>query len=333
MKCRLSWSSVTIKHTSTSTPHKLECLLPDSPKRSALDAVRQVYALTDSGHREVVDADLSEYFETVPHAELMRSVARRVSDGAVLRLIKMWLRMPVEEPDRRGRHRRQARARKEKRGIPQGAPVSPVLANLYMRRFVLGWKQLGHEQRLDAHIVNFADDLVICCRGTADEAMAEMKRMMAQLRLTVNEQKTCVCRLKHGSFDFLGYTFGRCYSRRTGVDYLGARPAKRQVKRLHTALRERTGRHRTNLPVQMVVAELNQLLVGWANYFSLRLGPLSQTYAAVDAQARWRLRRWLNRKHKQSGNGGFRYPDQYLHGTLGLVELRCRRDGSSKASA
>ena len=150
------------------------------PGRSALDAVKQVHALLNTGHTEVVDADLSGYFDSIPHAELMKSVARRVSDRHLLHLIKMWLEAPVEETDERGRKQRTTRNKDEGRGTPQGAPLSPLLANLYMRRFVLGWKALGHEQRLRAHIVNYADDFVICCRGTADEAMAAMRDMMAQ---------------------------------------------------------------------------------------------------------------------------------------------------------
>ena len=144
-------------------------------EHSALDAVRQVHGLLNTGHTEVVDADLSGYFDSIPHAELMKSVSRRISDRHLLGLIKMWLEAPVEEIDERGRHHRTTRNKDEGRGSPQGSPLSPLLANIYMRRFILGWKVLGHEQRLDAHIVNYADDFVICCRGTADEAMTVMR--------------------------------------------------------------------------------------------------------------------------------------------------------------
>ena len=123
----------------------------------------------------------------------MKSVARRVVDGAMLHLIKMWLEAPVEETDERGNKRRSTRNRDEGRGTPQGSPISPLLSNLYMRRFVLGWKKLGHEKRLEAYIVNYADDLVICCRGRAEEALAAMRDMMSKLKLTVNENKTRVC--------------------------------------------------------------------------------------------------------------------------------------------
>jgi group II intron reverse transcriptase/maturase len=140
--------------------------------RSALDAVKHVHKLINTGHGEIVDADLSSYFDSIPHAELLRSVARRVVDGAMLHLIKMWLEAPVDETDGHGRKQRSTRNRDEGQGAPQGAPISPLLSNVYMRRCVLGWKQLGHEKRFEAYIVNYADDLVICCRGNAEKALA-----------------------------------------------------------------------------------------------------------------------------------------------------------------
>ena len=173
---------------------------------SALDAVRHVHKLINTGHVEIVDADLSAYFDTLPHAELLKSVARRVVDGAMLHLIRMWLTAPAEETDERGRKHRNTRNRDEGRGSPQGSPISPLLSNLYMRRFVLGWKTLGHEKRLGACIVNYADDLVICCRGRAEEALATMRVMMTRLKLTVNETKTRVAKLPDEKFDFLGYS-------------------------------------------------------------------------------------------------------------------------------
>jgi retron-type reverse transcriptase len=172
--------------------------------RSALDAVRHVHKLINTGYGEVVDAGLSSYFDTVPHSELLKSVARRVVDGAMLHLIKMWLEVPVEETDERGNKHRSTRNRDEGRGTPQGSPISPLLSNIYMRRFVLGWKKLGHEQRLAAYIVNYADDLVICCRNGAEEALAAMRNMMATLKLTVNETKTQVRFLPEEKLDFLG---------------------------------------------------------------------------------------------------------------------------------
>src|SRR5271169_6077635 len=129
---------------------------------------QKVHGLLNAGYTEVVDADLSGYFDSIPHHELMKCVARRISDGRMLHLLKMWLEAPVEETDESERKRRTTRNKDEGRGTPQGGVASPLLANLYMRRFVLGWKVLGHAERLNAHIVNYADDFVICCQGNAD---------------------------------------------------------------------------------------------------------------------------------------------------------------------
>jgi RNA-directed DNA polymerase len=248
--------------------------------RSALDAVNRVHKLIYAGHQEIVDADLSSYFDSIPHSELLQSVARRVVDGAMLHLIKMWLDAPVEETDERGNKHRSTRNRDEGRGTPQGAPISPLLSNLYMRRFVLGWKKLGHEKRLKAYIINYADDLVICCRGGADEALVLMRNMMLKLKLTVNESKTRVCRLPEEKFDFLGYSFGRCYSPKTGRAYWGTTPSKKRVQRLCKAISEMTRRSQTQQDAGTLVAALNRKINGWANYFCL--GPVSSAYRAVE---------------------------------------------------
>ena len=292
------------------------------PARSALDAVSHAHRHVNTGRRDVVDADLSGYFDSIPHAELVKSLSRRISDRHLLGLIKMWLVAPVEETDERGRRRRATRNRDEGRGSPQGSPLSPMLANVYMRRFIVGWKLLGHERRLDAHIVNYADDFVICCRGTADEAMSVMRAMMSKLRLTVNETKTRQCRVPEEAVDFLGYTIGRCYSARTGRPYIGARPSAKKIARLRDEIHELTDRRWQWMAVEDQVARLNRLLLGWSNYF--RLGPVSRAYRAIDRHVRLRLRQWLCGKHKVGTRGTSRFPDQYLSDELGLMRLSVR---------
>ena len=287
--------------------------------RNAHGAVRHVHSLVNTGHTEIVDADLSGYFDTIPHAELMTSIARRISERHVLSLIKQWLVAPVDEIDKRGRRQRTTRAKNEKRGAPQGSPISPFLSSLYMRRFLLGWKTLGHDRRLKAHIVNFADDFVICCRGTGAEAMITMRSMMDRLKLTVNEQKTGLRYLPDETVDFMGYTIGRCYSTKTGRAYIGTRPSKKSIRKLTTKVSELTGKRRSLLEAEVVVGQLNRLLTGWSNYFSL--GPVSKSYRVADSHTTHRLRQWLRRKHKVSGSGTKRYPDEYLYDSLGLIQL------------
>jgi RNA-directed DNA polymerase len=290
------------------------------PGHSALDAVRQVERLIRSGHTEVVDADLSGYFDSIPHAELMRSVSRRISDGRVLRLLKMWLETPVEETDAKGHRRRTTRNKDQGMGTPQGAPISPLLSNIYMRRFVKGWKSGGHERRLAARIVNYADDFVICCRGTADEAMAVMRGMMSKLKLTVNETKTRLCRLPEETFDFLGYTLGRNYDRRTGQPYLGPRPSRKKIFRLCSEISVLTTRKTTRLDVEAQIGRINRKLRGWSNYF--RLGTVSPAYRQVNHHVRYRVRQWLRAKFKVRGQGTTRYPDAHLDQELRLYQLR-----------
>lgn len=289
------------------------------PERSALDAVRQVHGLLNTGYTEVVDADLSGYFDTIPHPELMKSVARRVSDKQMLHLIKMWLEAPVEKRDGDGRRRRSSRNKETKRGCPQGAPISPLLSNLYMRRFVLGWKTLGYEQRLQARIVNYADDLVICCRGSAEAALAVMRVMMARLKLTINEAKTHICRIPQESFDFLGYTFGRCYAPGSGRPYIGTRPSQRKIKSLCDTIHELTSRRGLWQDPKEQVKRLNQVISGWANYFCL--GAASKAYRCVMRHARKRLRQWLCKKHQMHSGRHVRFSDEWMHQELGLVNL------------
>lgn len=288
--------------------------------RGAHDASRAVQGLLDQGYTEVVDADLCGYFDSIPHAELMKSVARRVSDRHLLHLLKMWLEAPVEETDEHGRVQRTTRNKDEGRGTPQGGVASPLLANLYMRRFVVGWKQQGHEQRLDAHIVNYADDFVICCRpGRAAQALQAARDMIGRLKLTVNERKTRLCVLPAETFTFLGLTFGPQTSWRTGRVYVTPSPARKKVQAICAQVSQMTSGPTTWRDEREQVEKLNQALVGWANYF--RLGYVTAAWRVVQQHACRRLRRWLRRKHKAKPGHGQRYPDVQLYERYGLVNL------------
>ncbi|MDO8283692.1 MAG: group II intron reverse transcriptase/maturase, partial [Rhodoferax sp.] len=291
--------------------------------RNAQQAVRLVEETLFHGRKEVVDADLADYFGSIPHAELMLSLARRIVDTRVLHLTKMWLECATEETDGRGRKTRMTEAKDTGRGIPQGAPISPLLANVYMRRFVLAWKKFGLERTLGAKLVTYADDLVILCgKGKAEQALQKLREIMGKLKLTVNEEKTRICKVPEETFDFLGYTFGRLYSPKTGKARIGMRPSKKSIKRMVEKVHAMTERRTSWQETTDVVEKLNRSLRGWANYF--KVGSDSDAYRALDSYTAPRLRRWLRFKYKLRQRKGGSYPLSHLYGYFGLVRLSAR---------
>jgi RNA-directed DNA polymerase len=287
------------------------------PRRNARQAVAVVHDALRVGYTDVVDCDLSQYFNTIPHAELLKSVARRVSDAAMLHVLRLWLKAPVEECDAQGRVRRTG-GRHHGIGTPQGGCASPLLANVYMNRFLRAWRDRGMDKHLKTKVVAYADDFVILCRGTADPALAVTRRWMTNLKLTVNEQKTCLRNARQETFDFLGYTFGPMVHRPTGRPYLAARPSRKAMARL----RERVRGILTpsNIaPWPEVVQQVNRVVSGWQRYFSY--GTVSRAYWDLDKFLFQRARRFLTRRHKVSGQGTRRFPAAKVFGDSGLLSL------------
>jgi len=285
------------------------------PRRSAQHAVRAVHQALKAGFVHVVDADLSKYFDTIPHSELMRSVSRRVSDGAVLHLVKRWLKAPIEETSDKGKP---TRRRTGNRGTPQGGVLSPLLANIYMRRFLQAWRQRGNDRRFGSRIVNYADDFVILCRRDASKALVEARSILTRIGLTINETKTRICYAPREPFDFLGYRFGIQYRFGSGSPYLAAYPSPKSVHRMKDTVRRMVGSHMSWQSADELVGDLNRRLRGWMNYFSY--GTLSKTYHHMERFVQQRVRGWLVHKHRVGSRGECRYPAGYIYETLGLVK-------------
>ena len=288
------------------------------PKRSAADALQEVEKLLHQGYTDVVDADLSKYFDTIPHSEVMQCVARRIVDKHMLHLLKMWLKAPVEEKDEKG-NKRLTGGKDQDRGTPQGGVASPMLANLYMNRMLKGWRRTGRGEQYRAAIVNYADDFVILSRGKAAEALEWTREVLGRLGLTLNEKKTSIRNARQERFNFLGYSFGPHYSRRTGRQYVGYSPSEKSLNRI----KEKVGEHlrpSNVVPWEEVRDKLNLKLKGWKQYF--KLGSPWQAFAEVDQHVEERVRHFLRRRHKVSTQGTRQFSGKRIYGELGVFQLR-----------
>lgn len=293
------------------------------PKRSAQGAVQDVLTSLRHGQSHVVDADLSKYFDTIPHRELMQSVARRISDRKLLHLIKLWLKAPVEETNERGR---KVLTSRRTEGTPQGGVISPLLANIYIHRLLRAWTKFDLQRRLGSRIINYADDLVIVCRSAAGARAAHrwLQWIVEKLGLRLNETKTCVRNARTEAFDFLGYTFGPILNPRTATPYLGVKPSQKAVARAKQQLK-RVLCPQNQDPLPEVIGQLNRFLSGWANYFSL--GTLQKSYRAIDRYLYAQLRRFLRRRHKVPSRRTMPYSYRFLkqNGLVVIQDLPRRR--------
>ena len=292
------------------------------PERSAHDALAEVKKRLYGGQEHVVDADVTKYFDTIPHAELLESVARRVADGKILHLLKLWLKSPVEERDEEG-NRRMTGGKKSKQGTPQGGVVSPLLANIYINRLLRHWRKTGACERL-GQIVSYADDFVILCasRRQAEESLALVSRWLEKLGLTIHPSKTRLCHAREEPFDFLGYTFGPTRHWRTGRRILSVWPSKKAQKRLKEKVSGLLFRGNPT-PWPELRTRLNRLLSGWAEYF--RFGFTRQADQAVVWHVKERVRRFLCRRHKLSVSGTGRFGYAEVYGELGVINLHQTR--------
>lgn len=292
------------------------------PKKSAHDAVEDVAKAMDTGFIEVIDADLSKYFDTIPHANLMAVVAERICDGAILHLIQMWLKIPIMQEDKDGTKRNIGGGKGSRKGTPQGGVISPLLSNLYLHLLDRIWERKNLQQRLGARIVRYADDIVILCRrNKSAEAMAVLRQILERLELTLNEAKTKTVNVYEGKFDFLGFTIWMEKSRRTGRLYPHVQPSKKSEQKVKDRITELTRRGRTVLPLEWVVNETNAMVRGWVGYFHYR--NCSQTLSRIRNHLEQRLNTHLRKRHKvRDRNAGYvRFPSRLLYAKYGLYKV------------
>jgi len=297
-----------------------ECSYGFRPKRSAHDAVDAVANALLTGHAQVIDADLSKYFDTIPHAKLLAVMAERISDGAVLALIKQWLKAPVVE-EKDGTRRTSGGGKGNRKGTPQGGVISPLLSNLYLHILDRIWERHELEARYRARLVRYADDLVILCAKSVDAPMAMLRKVLGKLDLSLNETKTRVVDARKESFDFLGFNIGLRRSSKSGKRYPHVEPSKRSEQRIKDRTKELTGRNRTPVPMSRIIGELNRTLRGWSNYFHYRNCTVSMSRVKMHVEER--VRTHLRRRHNLAtrAKGYQQFPGHVIYGRYGLFKL------------
>jgi RNA-directed DNA polymerase len=278
----------------------LDCSHGFRPGRSAHDALEQVRSNLQQGRREVYDADLQSYFDTIPHEKLMAAVQKRIVDGAVLKLLRMWLKAIIIDPGKGPGD--PPKVSRSKQGTPQGGVISPLLANLYLHWFDrLFHRSDGPYRWADARLVRYADDFVIFAKhvGGRIENFVE-QTLQGRFGLTVNRDKTRTAKLNkpRASLDFLGYTFrydrdlqGRPWK------YLNLCPSAKAMQRERDKLREMTGPKYCFMPIPALIAQINVHLRGWSNYFGA--GYPRHAFRQINSFVQQRLEKHLRRRSQR----------------------------------
>ena len=292
------------------------------PKKSAHDAVNDVTYAMNTGYTEVIDADLSKYFDTIPHANLMKVVAERICDGEILRLIQMWLKAPIMEMDKDGTKRNIGGGKGNRKGTPQGGVISPLLSNLYLHILDRIWERNNLTQRLGTRIVRYADDIIILSkRGKSDKAMTTLRQILERLKLSLNETKTKIVNAHKEKFDFLGFSIHMGESSKSGKLYPHVQPSKKSLQAIKDRVAALTKRERTVKPLDWIVQEVNATVRGWVGYFHFK--NCSKILTHLKGHVEERLRTHLRKRHKikDRGTGYAKFGSQVLYGKYGLYKV------------
>jgi group II intron reverse transcriptase/maturase len=291
------------------------------PKRSAHDAADAVANGLLTCHHQVIDADISKYFDTIPHDKLMIVVAERVSDGGILWLIKQWLKAAIVEEDNEGKRKTGGGGRGNRRGTPQGGVISPLLSNIYLHLLDRIWERHQLSQKYGARIVRYADDLVILCSSDINQPLKMLKKILDRLGLQLNDSKTRVLNARSEHFDFLGFSFRVFKGQKTGKLYPHVEPSKQSIQRIKDRLKRLTNRKRTATPVSDMMEQVNGSLRGWSSYFHYR--NCTQVFSHLKWQTEERLRVHLRRRFKISTRAKAYciIPNSKLYQEYGLFKL------------
>lgn len=285
------------------------------PKRDAHQAMDDLSFHIRRGKNQVIDADISKYFDTIPHGKLLKLVAKRIVDKNILRLIKLWLKAVIEEEGEDGKRRNEG----SDKGTPQGGVISPLLANIYLNVLDKVWKQKRIEERYGARLIRYADDCVVLCKSNPARILKGLKAVLEYLELNLNEEKTKVVNARAESFNFLSFTIRLKRSRRTGGEFPLIRPSKLAMEHIKIEIGNWTGRKSFALPREIVIEKLNEKVRGWTEYF--RYGHCSKDLTALKWYLEERVKRYLRRKHRKKRRSHKIFSFDYMYGKLSLFKV------------
>ena len=296
------------------------------PNRNAHQAVNDISLHLAKGKTQVIDADISKYFDNIPHDKLLKLVAKRIVDKNILRLIRMWLKAPiVEEEDGKKKYKG------NDKGTPQGGVISPLLANIYLNVLDTIWKVKKVQERLEARLIRYADDFVVLCKGNTERILKGIKTVLGDLRLSLNEGKTKVVNARKESFNFLGFTITVKENPKTGKTFPLIIPSKKALRHIKMEVKNLTCRKNLVLPKEVVVNKLNEVVRGWVNYFYF--GNCSNDLLRLRGYLDERVRTYLRRKHSIKNRGYKAFPYKYLHEDLGLYKIPTTASWTQTAKA
>ena len=296
-------------------------------KKNAHQAMDDISLQLRKGKTQVIDADISKYFDTMLHHKLLKLVAVRIVDKHILKLIKMWLKAPVVEESADGKKRYIGNSQ----GSPQGGVISPLLANIYLNVLDMTWKYKKVQERFGARLVRYADDCVALCSGNTERVLGGINAVLSDLGLSLNKEKTKVVDATEEGFDFLGYTTSLVKSRKTGRRYPLIRPSKKSLKHIRAEIKGITNRRNFSLPNDVILNKLNGVVRGWTGYFYYQ--NCSKDLSSLKDYFEEKVRTYLRRKHAKKCRGYKAYPSEYLYGVLGLYKIPTTAQWTQPAKA